>query len=41
MGKLDKTLDEAPTHGWVVVDMKQDWTSVFPATRPVADSPND
>ncbi len=31
MGKLDKGLDEAPIKGWVVVDMKQDWKTVFPA----------
>ncbi|MQR02594.1 haloacid dehalogenase-like hydrolase [Glaciimonas sp. GS1] len=30
MGKLDKGLDEAPAKGWVVVDMKQDWKTVFP-----------
>jgi hypothetical protein len=29
-GKLDKALDEAPSRGWVVVDMKQDWKRVFP-----------
>ncbi|RAS30913.1 HAD family hydrolase [Paraburkholderia bryophila] len=30
MGKLDKALDEAPGKGWVVVDMKEDWNTVFP-----------
>jgi hypothetical protein len=30
MGKLDKALDEAPSKGWVVVDMKEDWKTVFP-----------
>jgi hypothetical protein len=29
-GKLDKGLDEAPERGWVVVDMKNDWKTVFP-----------
>jgi hypothetical protein len=29
-GKLDKALDEAPSRGWVVVDMKADWKRVFP-----------
>jgi hypothetical protein len=30
IGKLDKALDEANKHGWLVVDMKNDWTKVFP-----------
>jgi phosphoglycolate phosphatase-like HAD superfamily hydrolase len=30
-GKLDKALDEARAKGWVVVDMKKDWRTVFPA----------
>jgi phosphoglycolate phosphatase-like HAD superfamily hydrolase len=34
VGKLDKALDEAPTKGWVVVDMQQDWKAVFPAVAP-------
>ncbi len=34
MGKLDRALDEASTHGWTVVDMQQDWTQVFPAMQP-------
>jgi hypothetical protein len=34
MGKLDKALDEAPRRGWLVVDMKQDWKSVYPAAQP-------
>jgi phosphoglycolate phosphatase-like HAD superfamily hydrolase len=28
-GKLDKALDAAPTNGWVVVSMKEDWNRVF------------
>jgi phosphoserine phosphatase len=28
-GKLDKGLDEAATKGWLVVDMKGDWKTVF------------
>jgi phosphoserine phosphatase len=28
-GKLDKGLDEASTKGWLVVDMKADWKTVF------------
>jgi hypothetical protein len=30
IGRLGEALDEAPERGWVVVDMKRDWTSVFP-----------
>jgi phosphoserine phosphatase len=29
-GKLDKALDEANAKGWVVVDMKSDWKTIFP-----------
>ncbi len=29
IGRLDKALDEAETHGWNVVDMKRDWNRVF------------
>ncbi len=32
IGRLDKALDEAPDRGWVVVDMKQDWKTIFPAS---------
>jgi len=31
IGKLDKGRDEARANGWTVVDMKQDWTTVFPS----------
>ena len=30
IGKLDKALDEAPKAGWIVVDMKSDWKTIFP-----------
>jgi len=30
IGRLDKALDEAQAKGWTVVDMKQDWKTVFP-----------
>jgi phosphoglycolate phosphatase-like HAD superfamily hydrolase len=30
VGKLDKALDEASAKGWAVVDMRQDWKTVFP-----------
>ena len=29
-GKLDKALEEAKARGWVVVDMKRDWNTIFP-----------
>ena len=29
-GRLDKALDEAAIKGWVVVDMKNDWKTIFP-----------
>jgi phosphoglycolate phosphatase-like HAD superfamily hydrolase len=33
IGKLDKALDEATAKGWTVVDMKQDWKTIFPAEK--------
>ncbi|WMS43798.1 HAD family hydrolase [Acuticoccus sp. MNP-M23] len=30
-GKLSKALDAAPTEGWHLISMKNDWTKVFPA----------
>jgi len=30
MGRLDKALDEAHAKGWIVVDMKNDWKTIFP-----------
>lgn len=30
VGRLDKALDEATARGWAIVDMKQDWKTVFP-----------
>ena len=30
IGRLDKALDEAPQCGWMVVDMKEDWNTVYP-----------
>lgn len=32
-GRLDRSLKDAPTFGWTVVDMKKDWKSVFPSPR--------
>jgi phosphoglycolate phosphatase-like HAD superfamily hydrolase len=31
VGRLDKALDEANAKGWVVVDMKNDWNTIYPA----------
>jgi hypothetical protein len=33
IGKLDKGLDEAAAKGWTVVDMKNDWKTIFPPKR--------
>lgn len=33
IGQLDKGLDEAATNGWTVVDMKNDWKTIFPPQR--------
>ena len=33
VGKLDKALDEAIAKGWTVVDMKNDWKTVFPPEK--------
>jgi phosphoserine phosphatase len=30
IGKLDKALDEAAQKGWTVVDMKNEWKTIFP-----------
>lgn len=29
IGKLSRGLDEAPRRGWLVIDMKNDWKTVF------------
>src|SRR5262245_23623716 len=36
-GRLDKGLDEADARGWTLVDMKNDWKTIFPSqeTNPV------
>jgi hypothetical protein len=31
IGRLDKALDQSEANGWLVVDMKNDWTRIFPA----------
>ncbi|GJL69863.1 MAG: hypothetical protein NPIRA06_24980 [Nitrospirales bacterium] len=39
IGHLDKALDEAKGKGWVVVDMKQDWKTIYPFHKHETDSP--
>lgn len=29
-GRLDKALDESKQRGWLVVDMKDDWSRIYP-----------
>jgi phosphoglycolate phosphatase-like HAD superfamily hydrolase len=33
VGRLDKALDLAPEMGWVLVDMKDDWATIWPAAN--------
>ena len=33
IGQLLRGLDEAPKRGWVIVDMKRDWRTIYPETR--------
>lgn len=30
VGKLDLALDRADANGWIIVDMKNDWKTIFP-----------
>jgi hypothetical protein len=30
VGRLARTLDDAPKYGWVVADMKDDWKVIYP-----------
>lgn len=30
VGRLDEALDQAKQHGWIVVDMKDDWRRIYP-----------
>lgn len=34
VGRLKRALDEAPEHGWQVVDMKHDWRVIYPWQKP-------
>ncbi len=31
VGRLDKALDAAEAQGWLLIDMKNDWSAIFPA----------
>lgn len=31
VGTLDKALDQADAKGWLIVDMKEDWNTIFPS----------
>ena len=33
VGKLDKALDEAVAKKWTIVDMRQDWKTIFPPEK--------
>ncbi len=33
VGKLDKALDMAVANGWIIVDMKKDWKTIFPPEK--------
>jgi phosphoserine phosphatase len=33
VGTLDKALDQAGEKGWIIVDMKKDWKTVFPEPK--------
>jgi hypothetical protein len=35
VGRLDKALDEANANGWTIVDMKSDWSVIFPPDNPL------
>ena len=34
IGRLEKALDEAPKHGWHVMDMTRDWRQIFDFENP-------
>lgn len=35
VGRLDQALDESDKEGWIIIDMKRDWKTVFPFRREV------
>jgi hypothetical protein len=36
IGKLDKALDQAAAANWTVVDMKRDWSAIYPPSNDVS-----
>jgi phosphoserine phosphatase len=38
IGQLRRGLDEGPQRGWVIVDMKRDWSVIYPASQPAGGS---
>lgn len=34
IGRLNQALDQAPERGWIMVDMKRDWRTIFPFETP-------
>jgi len=32
-GRLDRGLDDAAAHGWLLIDMASEWNRVFPAEK--------
>ncbi|MHC4614755.1 MAG: HAD family hydrolase [Planctomycetota bacterium] len=41
VGRLDKALDEARRRGWTVVDMKEDWNTIYPPQNAADRDPED
>lgn len=37
VGRLDRGLDAGPDRGWIIVDMRTDWSRVFPPATPGED----
>jgi phosphoserine phosphatase len=33
VGKLERALEAAPSRGWIVVDMKNDWSRIYPTSN--------
>jgi phosphoserine phosphatase len=33
-GRLDRGIDDAAAHGWLLIDMASEWNQVFPAEKP-------
>ncbi|MGB3345619.1 MAG: hypothetical protein WBA61_17040 [Aequorivita sp.] len=33
IGQLNKSLDDASKNNWTIVDMKNDWTKIYPSDK--------